>query len=79
MVAKGEGGGSEMNWLFGVCRCKLLHLECVNNKALLFSTGNYIQALGIDHDGREYKKGVVCVYICMTGLLCCTAEIATTL
>ena len=32
---------------------------------------------GMDHDGRWYKKGNV--YICMTGSLCCTAEIGTTL
>ena len=38
---------------------------------------NYMQSLGIDHDGREYKKGYV--YIHMTGSICCTAEINTTL
>ena len=31
-------------------RCKLLHLEWISNEVLLYSTGNYIQALGIDHD-----------------------------
>ena len=39
----------------------------------LYSCGS----LGIDHDGREYKKGNV--YRCMTGSLGCTAEIGTTL
>ena len=38
-------------------------------------TGNYIQSLGIEHDGREYEKNNV--YICMSGSLCYTAEIGT--
>ena len=50
MVAKREGGGSEMDGLFGNRRCKPLHLEWISNKVLLFSTGNYIQSLGIDND-----------------------------
>ena len=29
-----------MDWEFGVGRCKLLHLEWINNKVLLYSTGN---------------------------------------
>ena len=33
-------------------RLKLLHLEWLNNKVLLYSTGNF--NLGIDHDGKEY-------------------------
>ena len=76
VVAKGEGEGSEKWWEFGV-RCKLLHLEWMGHKVLLHSTGNYIQSLGTDHDGRQNKKGNV--YIRMTGSLCCTAEIGTTL
>ena len=45
-------GESGMNWEFGVSRCKLLHLEWISNEFLLYSTGNYIRSLGIDHDGR---------------------------
>ena len=52
VVAKGEGGESGMDGEFGVSRCKLLHLECTGNEVLLYSTGNYIQSLGVDHDGR---------------------------
>ena len=66
-----------MDWEFGVGRCKLLHLEWISKEVLLYSTGNYVQSLGIDQDGRQYKKGNV--YLCMTGSLCCTAEIDTTL
>ena len=49
---QGERGGSEVDGEFGVSRCKLFHLEWINNEVLLYSTGNYIQSLGIDHDGR---------------------------
>ena len=77
MVAKGEGGGNGMDWEFGVGRCKLFHFEWIKNEVLLYSTGNSIQSLGTDHDGREYKKGNVCV--CMTGSLDCRAEIGTML
>ena len=52
MVAKGNEGGRGMDEEFGVNRCKLLHLEWLSNEVLLYSTGNYIQYLGIEHDGR---------------------------
>ena len=52
MVAKGEGEGSGMDREFGVSRYKLLHLEWISNEVLLYSTGNAIQSLGIEHDGR---------------------------
>ena len=35
-----EGG---MEWEVGVNRCKLLYMEWINNKVLLYSTENYIQ------------------------------------
>ena len=55
--------------MFGVSRCKLLlHLEWIGNEVLLYSTGNCIQFIGMDYDGRKYKKGNV--YIPMTGSLC---------
>ena len=38
------------------CRCKLLYLEWINNKVLLYSTGNYIQYSMISHNGKEYFK-----------------------
>ena len=31
-----------------------LHTEWINNKVLLYSTGNYIQSPGINHNGKEY-------------------------
>ena len=77
MVAKGEGVGGGMEWEVGVSRRKLLYIECINNKVLLYSTENYIQYPMINHNGREYFKKNV--YICITESLCCTAEINTTL
>ena len=46
-----ESGGS---------RCKLVCIEWINNKVLLYSTGNYIQYPGINHNGKEYEKE--CIY-----------------
>ena len=39
VVAVGGGKG----WVFGVSRCKLVYIDWINNKVLLYSTGNYIQ------------------------------------
>ena len=47
VVTKGEG----MGWEFGVNRCKLLPSEWISNEMLLYSTGNYIQSLVMEHDG----------------------------
>ena len=88
-----SGGGGGMNWEFSVSRCKLLHIEWMDNKVLLYSTGNYIQCPGINHNGKEYKKECVYekilllpsfhfytyTYVCIIESLCCTAEINTTL
>ena len=41
-VIVGRWGGRGMHWEFWVNRYKLLHLEWINNKVLLYSTGNYI-------------------------------------
>ena len=38
MVAKGDRGGAGMEWETGVSRCKLLYIEWINNKVLLYST-----------------------------------------
>ena len=44
--------GSGMDKEFGISRCKLLYLEWISNEVLLYSTGNYVQSLGLEHDGR---------------------------
>ena len=51
VVAKGEGG-SGVDWEFGGGRCELLHFDWISNEVLLYSTGNYILYLGVDHGGR---------------------------
>ena len=76
VVAKGEEGRGGMYWEFGVSRCKLLHIEWINNKILLYSTENYIQCRMIKHNGKEYIKKD---YICITESLFCIAVINTTL
>ena len=65
VVAKKEKGESGRDWDFGVSRCKLLHLEWRSNEVLQYSTGNYTQFLGMEHDGRYYNKGNVCVCVCV--------------
>ena len=52
MAARVRGRGG-MVWEFGTSRCKLLYIEWINNKALLYSTGNYIQYLVINHNGNK--------------------------
>ena len=56
-----QGGGrvrGRMDWEFGVSRCKLLYIEWINNRVLLYSTGNYIQYPVIKHNGKEYLKSM---------------------
>lgn len=59
-VAKEEVDGRRMAWEFGFIRCKLVHMEWINNKVLLWSTGNSIQCPVINHNWTEYEKE--CVY-----------------
>ena len=42
VAAKGEVGRRGLDWEFGISRWKLVYIEWVNNKVLLYSTGNYI-------------------------------------
>ena len=57
----GGGRGSRMDWEFGVSRCKLLHLKWISNEDLLYSTGDYIQSLVIEHDRRQNEKKNICI------------------
>ena len=56
-----------MDWKFGVSRCKLLYLDWINSKVLLYSTGNCIQYSVRNHNEKEQKK----LYICITVLYIC--------
>ena len=66
MVVKGGEEGRRMDWGFGVGRCKLLYLEWINYKAVLY---NYIQSPGNNHNGKEYLKKNV--YVCNTESFWC--------
>ena len=48
---QGGRGGSRMDWEFGVGRCKLLHLERIDNEILPCSKENCTQSLVMAHDG----------------------------
>ena len=48
---------------FGVSKCKLFHLEWISDEILLYSIENYIWSLGIEHDGRQYEKKCVYIYV----------------
>ena len=52
MVTKGEMGGGGINWEFGINRYKILYIKYITNKDLLNSTGNYIQYLVINYNGK---------------------------
>ena len=68
---QGGGGQGRKDWEFGISRCKLLYIGWINNKVLLYSTGNYIQYPVINHNGKEYLKKK---YLCIPESLCCTAD-----
>ena len=74
VVDKVKGEGSRMDWVFGVCRCKLLYLEWISNGILLYSTWNSVKVLGVEHGRRSYEKKNVF----LTESLCSTVEIGTT-
>ena len=75
LVAKGEEVGGDIEWEVRINRCKLLYIEWINNKVLLYSTENYIQYSIINHKGREFQKKNV--YI--TESFCCRVVINTAL
>ena len=41
---------------FEISRYKLLNTEVINNKVLLYNTGNYFEYPVINHNGKEYEK-----------------------
>ena len=53
VVAKRERVERRIEWKDGVNRCKLLHIEWINNNVLLCSRGNYVQYSVINHNGKE--------------------------
>ena len=53
---QGEGVEGGKDWNFGISRCKLMYIGWINNKDLLYSTGNYIQYFVITYKGKESEK-----------------------
>ena len=45
----------------------MFRMDC--NRVLLYSTGSYVQSLGLEHGERQYKKSV-CVYVCVCVFVC---------
>ena len=45
-----------MDWESGMNRAKLLYIEWIKKKILLYSTRNYNQYPMINNNGKEYKK-----------------------
>ena len=43
-------GGGKKDWELGISRCQLLYTGWINNKVLLYSSGNYIQHPVIKHN-----------------------------
>ena len=66
-IGGSHGGG--MDGEFVVNRYKLLCTGWINNKVLLYSTGNYMQYPVTNHNGKEYEKKVC---TCITASICCT-------
>ena len=68
----GRGG---IDWESGISRLKLFYIERINNTVLLYSTGNYIQYLVINHNGKQHENE----HTYITESFCCTPETNTTL
>ena len=73
-----EGDGRKLDLEFGISRCKLVHVEWINNRVLLCSTGTYIQYPVINHNGKRPQEYIQ-MYVCITESFCCIAVIKTTL
>ena len=56
MLSRERKSGGGMDWEFGISRYKLVYIGWINNKVLLYSTGNNIQYAVINHNGKEYEK-----------------------
>ena len=63
VVTKWDRSRGRMDWEFGISRCKLLYLGSINSKVQLYSTGNSIQSPGINHNGKEFLKCNIRVYL----------------
>ena len=53
--------GGEMEWEVGVSTRKLLYIEWISNKVLLYNQGNFIQYSLINHN-KKYEKEYIYIY-----------------
>ena len=63
MVNKGQAGvrgGGGINQEYRINRYTLPYIKQINNKDLLFSTGNRIQYLVITYNGKELNTKNIC-------------------
>ena len=45
-----------MDWEFGVSGCERSYIVWINNKVLLYDTGNYIHYPVINHNGKKNER-----------------------
>ena len=67
-LPRGRRRRGEKEWEFGISRGKLSAVGWRNNKALLYSTGNYFQHPVTNYNTKEYEKA--CMYVCMYVCMC---------
>ena len=48
--------GRGMDWEFGVSGCERSYIVWINNKVLLYDTGNYIHYPVINHNGKKNER-----------------------
>ena len=79
LLPRGKKGRTGKDWEFGISREKLLYLGWISNKVLLYSTGNYVQYSGTNHNRKEYELIFFHSYNIqmITESLFCTEEINT--
>ena len=65
LVDKGVGVGEGWIGSLGLADAHS-YIEQTNNKILLYSTGNYIHYLVLNHYGKQYEKEHICVSLLYT-------------
>ena len=63
-----------INWEIGIDIYTHLSIKQITNKDLLYSTGTSTLYSVIASKGKESKKRVVDIFLCVTDSLCCIPE-----
>ena len=69
MIGKGDGVGGGMNEEFRLGRCKLLYVEWLDNKVLLYIAQGTIVNILQQTIMNEYEKMHIYVCVCVTIIL----------